>query len=95
MEHETCVKHAALHTSNGSAAVPTVRNLFLGAHAISVAHGMKGQNGNVRYELTDSDLDHGEEEVIITRMIAGWIKNKFNGMDFGVQACDTAYTSIS
>ena len=95
MEHETCVKHTALHTSNGSTPVPTVRNLFLGAHAISVAHGMKGQNGNVRYELTDSDLDHGEEEVIITRMIAGWIKNKFNDMDFGVQACDTAYTSIS
>ena len=35
------------------------------------------------------------EEVIITRMIAGWIKNKFNDMDFGVQACDTAFTSIS
>lgn len=94
MEHETCVKHT-LHTSNGSTVVPTVRNLFLGAHAISVAHGMKGQRGNVRYELTDSDLDHGEEEVIITRMIAGWVKNKFNGMDFGVQAIDTAYTAIN
>jgi len=94
MEHETCVKHT-VHTSNGSTVVPTVRNLFLGAHAISVAHGMKSQRNNVRYELSESDLDHGEEEVIITRIIAGWIKNVFNGMDFGVQSCDTAYTSIS
>jgi N4-gp56 family major capsid protein len=93
-EHETCVKHA-VHTSNGTVVVPTVRNLFLGAHAISVAHGMKGQRGGVRYELTDSDLDHGEEEVIITRMIAGFEKNRFNGMDFGVQSVDTAYTAIS
>ena len=94
MEHETCVKHA-VHTSNGSTIVPTVRNLFLGAHAISVAFGTKGQRGGVRYELTDSDLDHGEEEVVITRMIAGWIKNQFNGMDFGVQSVDTAYTAIA
>ena len=94
MEHETCVKHA-VHTSNGSTIVPTVRNLFLGAHAISVAYGTKGQKGGVRYELSESDLDHGEEEVVITRMIAGWIKNQFNGMDFGVQTIDTAYTAIS
>lgn len=93
-EHETCVKHTT-HTSNGSAVVPTVRNLFLGAHAVAVAHGMKGQKGGVRYELTDSDLDHGEEEVIITRMIAGYTKTQYNDMDFGVQSADTAYTSIT
>lgn len=93
-EHETCVKHA-VHTSDGTTVVPTVRNLFLGAQGIAVAHGMRGQTGGVRYELTDSDLDHGEEEVIITRMIAGFIKTQYNGMDFGIQSVDTAYTAIS
>jgi N4-gp56 family major capsid protein len=93
-EHETCVKHS-VHTSDGNTLVPTVRNLFLGAHAVAVAHGLKSQQNGTRYELMDSDLDHGEEEVIITRMIAGYVKTQYNGMDFGVQSVDTAYTAIS
>ena len=93
-DHETCIKMNDC-TSDGTTVVPTVRNLFLGAHAISAAYGTKTQRGGVRYELMDSDLDHGEEEVVIVRLIAGWIKNKFNGMDFGVQAADTAYTAIN
>jgi N4-gp56 family major capsid protein len=74
--------------------VPASRSLFLGAHAVSVAHGMKGQKG-VRYELRDSDLDHGEEEVIIARMVAGFDKNRYDGRDFGVISIDTAFTDIT
>ena len=92
MEHETCVKFSDYGSGNN---VVAVRNLFLGAHAVAVAHGMRGQRGNVRYEFTDSDLDHHEEEVIISRMIAGYIKTVYNGMDFGVQAVDTNYTVIN
>jgi N4-gp56 family major capsid protein len=91
-EHENCVKfsdYGAGGTFNA------VRNLFLGAHAVAVAHGTKGQKGNVRFDLEESDLDHGEEQVIIVRMIAGFDKTRYNGMDFGVQSVDTAYTTIS
>lgn len=91
-EHETCVKFNDYGaTTNFNA----VRNLFLGAHAVAVAHGTKGQKGNVRFELSESDLDHGEEQVIVIRMIAGFDKCRYNGMDFGVQSVDTAYTTIA
>lgn len=91
-EHETCVKFNDYGASNN---VNAVRNLFLGAHAVAVAHGMRGQTGNVRYELSDSSLDHGEENVIVVRMIAGFDKTRYNGMDFGVQTIDTNYTTIT
>ena len=90
-EHETCVKF----NDYGAGNVKAVRNLFLGAHGIAVAHGTKSQKGNVRFELTESDLDHGEEQVIIIRMIAGFDKTRYNGMDFGVQTVDCAYTEIA
>jgi N4-gp56 family major capsid protein len=93
-EHETCVKISG-YTTDGATAAPAVRNLFLGAHAISCAYGTKGQKGGVRYQLDESDLDHGEEEVVIIRLIAGWQKNQFNSLDFGVQAVDTAFTAIN
>lgn len=91
-EHETCVK---FNDYGAGGNVNAVRNLFLGAHAVAVAHGTKGQKGNVRYELSESSLDHGEEQVVIIRMIAGFDKTRYNGMDFGVQAIDTNYTSIN
>ena len=91
-EHETCVK---FNDYGAGGNVNAVRNLFLGAHAVAVAHGFKGQKGNVRYELSESSLDHGEENVIVVRMIAGFDKTRYNGMDFGVQSIDTNYTTIS
>lgn len=69
-----------------------MRSLFLGAHAAAVAYGTKGQARGTRYELTESDLDHGEEEVIVMRLIAGYKKCRYNSMDFGVIAVDHAYT---
>lgn len=65
-----------------------MRSLFLGAHAVCVAYGTKGQSRNTRYELTESDLDHGEEEVIVLRLIAGFKKSRFNGLDTAVIAVD-------
>lgn len=88
-EHETCVKF----TDYGSGSnVAAIRTLFMGAHAVAVTHGTKGNRGNVRFELSESDLDHGEEQVIVIRMIAGWDKTRFNGMDFGVQSVDVSHT---
>jgi N4-gp56 family major capsid protein len=91
-EHENCVKFSDYGSGSN---VNAVRNLFLGAHAIAVAHGTKSQKGSVRFELTESELDHGEEQVVIIRMIAGFDKTVYNGMDFGVQSIDCAYTTIS
>jgi N4-gp56 family major capsid protein len=91
-EHENCIK---FNDYGAGGTFKAVRNLFLGAHAVAVAHGTKGQKGNVRFELSESDLDHGEEQVIVIRMIAGFDKTRYNGMDFGVQAVDTAYTEIA
>jgi N4-gp56 family major capsid protein len=68
-----------------------MRSLFLGAHAAAVAYGMRGQNNGSRYELTDSDLDHGEEEVIVMRLIAGYKKLRYNGMDYGLISVDHTY----
>jgi N4-gp56 family major capsid protein len=91
-EHENTVKFDDYGSGSN---VKAMRNLFLGAHAVAVAHGTKGQRGNVRFDLSESDLDHGEEQVIVLRMICGFDKTKFNGMDFGVQTVDTAYTEIA
>ncbi len=85
------VQHFVKFSDYGSGSnVPASRAMFLGAHAVSVAYGMKGKK--TRYEMSESDMDHGEETVLITRMIEGTSKNRFNGLDFGVIAVDTAYT---
>ncbi|MBX3653201.1 MAG: N4-gp56 family major capsid protein [Ramlibacter sp.] len=91
-EHETVVKFDDYGAGGNT---PAMRSLFLGAHAVAEAYGIRGQKGNVRLELSESDLDHGEEQVVVMRLIAGWSKSKFNGMDFGVQAVDHAFTAIA
>jgi N4-gp56 family major capsid protein len=87
-EMETIVK---FNDGGAGANQRYMRSLFLGAHAAAVAYGTKGQKRSARYELSESDLDHGEEEVVVMRVIAGWKKMQFNGMDFGSIACDHTY----
>jgi len=91
-EVETIVK---FNNGGAGANVPVMRSHFLGAHAVAVAYGTKGQMRNTRYELSESDLDHGEEEVIVMRLIAGYKKCRFNGMDFGQITVDHTYTLAS
>lgn len=88
------VQHYVKFNDYGSGAnVAASRGLMLGAHAVASAYGFKGKQ--VRYELIDSDLDHHEEEVIITRTVCGYSKCRYNGMDFGVFAFDTAYSPLA
>lgn len=75
----------------GAGAVNAMRSLFLGAHAVAVAYGTKSQNNNSRYQLTESDLDHKEEDVIVLRLIAGYKKCRYNGLDHGVISVDHTY----
>jgi N4-gp56 family major capsid protein len=91
-ESQTCVK---FNDYGAGGTTGAVRNLFLGAHAVAVADGMRGQRGGVRYEMSESDLDHGEEQVIVMRMITAFAKTVYNNFDFGVQSVDTAYTPIN
>lgn len=101
-ECDTCVKFGNT-TAGGSYGVNNIaRNLFLGANAVAVAYGTRGQRGNVRYQLMESDLDHGEEDVIVVRMIAGFDKTRYspdgnpaNGRDFGLIVNDVAFTPAS
>lgn len=88
-ETQTIVKFS---DAGAGANVNAMRSLFLGAHAVAVAYGTKGQSRGTRYELTESDLDHGEEEVIVMRLIAGYKKTQFSGMDFGSIAVDHTYS---
>ncbi len=89
--HENCIKFDDYGVGFD---VPACRALFLGAHAVQRAYGFKG-NGGVRYQLSESGLDHDEETVIHFRTILGVKKSRYNGMDFGLQAVDTSYTSIT
>lgn len=93
-ELETCVKFDT-STAGGSYGAAAARNLFLGANAVCVAHGTKSQRGGVKYELSEDDEDYGEEGIIIVRMIAGFSKARFNGMDYGIIAQDCAYTAAT
>jgi len=88
--HENVIKF----TDYGAGAnVPACRNLFMGAHCAAVAYGFKG-NGGVRYQLSESGLDHDEETVVHFRTILGIKKTRFNSMDFGLQTIDCAFTAI-
>jgi N4-gp56 family major capsid protein len=87
-EMQTIVKQ----NTAGAGTIRAMRSLFLGAHACAVAYGTKGQSRGTRYELSESDLDHGEEEVIVMRLIAGYKKCRFNSMDFGLITVDHTYT---
>lgn len=93
-ETQTIVKFDTTSSHSGSTyGVAAMRSLFLGANAVAVAHGTKGQRGGMRYELREDDEDYGEEGVIVIRMVAGFSKCRFNSMDFGVIANDIAYTA--
>jgi N4-gp56 family major capsid protein len=88
-EVDTIVK---FNDAGAGANVNAMRSLFFGAHGVAVAYGTKGQSNKSRYDLTESDLDHKEEEVVVMRLIAGYKKLTYNGMDNGVLSIDHTYT---
>ena len=91
-EVQTVVKFDTT-VAGGSYGAPAIRSLLLGANAVAVAHGTKSQRDGMRYELSEDDEDYGEEGIIIVRMIAGFSKPRYQGMDFGVIANDIAFTA--
>ena len=91
METQTVVKWDTT-VAGGSYGAIGMRSMMLGANALAVAHGTKSQKDGMRYELTEDDEDYGEEGIIIVRMIAGFSKPRYNGMDFGAISNDISYT---
>jgi N4-gp56 family major capsid protein len=89
-EHENVVRFSDYGAGSN---VNACRNLFLGAHAVMKAYGFKG-NGGVRYQLSESSLDHDEEGVIQYRTILGLKKSRFNGKDFGMMTVDSAFSAL-
>jgi N4-gp56 family major capsid protein len=90
-EHENAIR---FNDYGAGANVNAVRNLFLGANAGIVAYGMR-LNGMMRYQIMPSDVDHGEEDIIIVRTVLGIKKAIFNSQDYGLISEDSAYTTIT
>ncbi|RZI78936.1 MAG: N4-gp56 family major capsid protein [Rubrivivax sp.] len=75
-------------TSNVKAA----RSLVLGANAISIAHGTKGQADGMTVALDEDTDDRGHDNILFFEMIFGADKTAYEGMDYGMITVDTAYT---
>lgn len=72
--------------------VAASRALFLGRQAGVVAYGTAG---STRMSWVEKLLDADNEVAIYCGMIAGMKKTRFNGLDFGVMAVDTAAAPLS
>lgn len=68
--------------------VEAARAIFMGRQAGVVAYGSPG-NG-LRMEWHEEQEDHGNEILISSSAILGRKKTRFNGIDFGQYAVDTA-----
>ncbi len=69
--------------------VGAARALFLGAQAAVCAFGIPGDS-EIRYDWHEETDDRGNQLVIDSSTICGMKKCRFNGIDFGVIAADTA-----
>lgn len=72
--------------------VKAARSLLLGANAVSIAHGVKGQADNMTVVLDEDTDDRGHENILFFELIFGADKTAYNGMDYGLLSVDTAYT---
>ena len=69
------------------------RSLFMGANAISVAHGTKGMADGMSVSLDEDMEDRKHDHILFFEMIFGADKTQFAGLDYGQITVDTAYTA--
>ncbi len=69
------------------------RSLFMGANAISVAHGTKGMADGMSVSLDEDMDDRKHDHILFFEMIFGADKTQFAGLDYGQITVDTAYTA--
>jgi len=67
--------------------LPAARALFLGVQAAVIAFGSPG--AGLRFDWHEEMIDRGNQLVVDTSCIWGVKKTTFNGLDYGVVACDT------
>lgn len=72
----------------GGSAVQASRSLFMGTQAGVVAFGSPGTG--LRFDWNEETRDNGNQVVISTNSIFGVKKTRFNSVDFGVIAVDSA-----
>jgi len=72
----------------GAGAVKGARALFLGEQAMAIAWGSGGSG--LRFDWHEESRDNGNVLIISTYSMFGLEKIKFNGLDYGVIAYDTA-----
>jgi N4-gp56 family major capsid protein len=72
--------------------VLATRSLFMGANAISVAHGTKGMADGMTVSLDEDMDDRKHDHILFFEMIMGADKNQFEGLDYGMISVDHAYT---
>ena len=77
----------------GAGAVPAARSLFMGANAVSIAHGTKGMADGMSVSLDEDMEDRNHDHILFFEMIFGADKSQFDGMDYGQITVDTAFTA--
>lgn len=73
--------------------VAAARSLFMGANAVSIAHGTKGMADGMSVSLDEDMDDRKHDHILFFEMIFGADKTQFNGMDYGMITVDSAYTA--
>jgi len=89
-ECEVGVKFSDYGASTNFAAA---RSLFMGANAVSVAHGTKGMADGMSVSLDEDMDDRKHDHILFFEMIFGADKCQFDGLDYGLISVDTAYTA--
>jgi len=73
--------------------VSAARSLFMGANAVSIAHGTKGMADGMSVSLDEDMDDRKHDHILFFEMIFGADKSQFDGMDYGQITVDTAFTA--
>ena len=77
----------------GAGSVAAARSLFMGANAVSIAHGTKGMADGMSVSLDEDMEDRNHDHILFFEMIFGADKSQFDGLDYGQITVDTAYTA--
>jgi len=72
--------------------VKATRSLFMGANAVSIAHGTKGMADGMTVSLDEDMDDRKHDHILFFEMIMGADKNQFDGLDYGLISVDHSYT---
>lgn len=68
------------------------RSLFMGANAVSVAHGTKGMADGMSVTLDEDMDDRKHDHILFFEMIFGADKCQFDSRDYGMISVDSFYT---